>query len=84
MKCKIDECDCLAHVAKYGLCKTHYNRQMKLGHTNISREAPDLSRVCSVDGCNRPNKAKSLCGVHYQYMMRNGSATPDLKKSAVK
>ncbi len=80
MKCKVDGCDKPVFVVSKCLCKTHYHRLMRRGDLSISRFVPDLEKLCSVDGCNRAHKAKGYCGTHYQYYIRYGTATPELKK----
>jgi len=30
-------------------------------------------KVCTVEGCPRPVKARGLCSTHHQRMLRNGS-----------
>ncbi|GAB2701737.1 hypothetical protein GCM10027018_21580 [Paenibacillus thermoaerophilus] len=40
-------------------------------------------KVCQVEGCNKPVKAKQLCSAHHQRMLRNGHPTasrPRVKK----
>lgn len=81
MKCSVDGCQYKVFVESRKLCKTHYHRLMRNGNFSISRESADLNKICSVDGCNRPHKAKSLCGVHYQYLRKYGEANPILKKA---
>lgn len=34
-------------------------------------------RVCSVEGCNRPHKARDLCNCHHQRLLKTGSAQAD-------
>lgn len=80
MICSVEGCKHPVFVVSKGLCKTHYHRLMRTGGLSISRDAPDLSKICSVDGCGRAHKAKGLCGTHYQYNQRYGTPTPDLKK----
>jgi hypothetical protein len=79
MHCKIDGCLKPVFVVRRQLCQTHYHRVARLGDVEISRAAPDTSKICEVNGCGRKSKAKKLCGTHYQYLRRYGSPTPDLK-----
>jgi len=79
MNCTIEGCLAPVFVTSRGLCKTHYHRLMRRGDTLVSRAVPSIVRVCSVDGCGRGSKAKGLCGSHYAYLQRYGSATPQLK-----
>lgn len=78
MNCKIEGCCLPIYVTTRQLCQVHYSRLMRTGDITISRAAPSTSKVCSVEGCGRSTKAKGLCGTHYQYTRRYGSATPDL------
>ena len=80
MKCVVEGCGQPVFVTARKLCKTHYHRVMRTGDVEIDRAAPEPNKLCSVDGCGRSKKAKGLCGTHYQYLRRYGSATPDLKE----
>lgn len=79
-ECSIVGCHHPVFVVSRKLCKTHYHRLKRTGGYGISREAPSLNKLCLVDGCGRAHKAKGYCGTHYQYLMRYGTATPNLKK----
>jgi hypothetical protein len=79
MKCSAPGCDNSVFVLKKQLCKTHYHRLMRTGGFSVSRSAPEINRICSVEGCKTVHKAKGLCGTHYQYLRKYGSATPDLR-----
>jgi hypothetical protein len=46
---------------------------MRTGDVGIERAAPDLLRLCAVEGCGRSNKAKGYCGTHYQYQRKYGA-----------
>lgn len=80
MHCRVDGCQLPIFVVKEKLCKTHYHRFKRTGGLGISRLPPSLTRLCSVEGCGKGARAKKLCGTHYQYLIKYGSATPDLKK----
>ena len=36
-----------------------------------------MGRVCSIEGCGRPHKAKGYCGAHYHRVVATGDARPD-------
>ncbi|MCS7464929.1 hypothetical protein N0M98_33135 [Paenibacillus doosanensis] len=38
-------------------------------------------KSCSIEGCDRPVKAKQLCSTHHQRLLRNGSPLIVRKKS---
>jgi hypothetical protein len=38
------------------------------------RVASVNTRICSIDGCEKPAKAKGLCGTHYVRLLRTGEA----------
>jgi len=73
MKCKVDNCPYDVFVLSRGLCKTHYHRQMRTGGLDISREPPNLNRMCKIAGCNAITKAKGLCINHYAELKRKGN-----------
>lgn len=79
MNCIAPECDKPIFVTSRQLCKTHYHRLMRRNNLGVSRAVPSLTRICLVKNCQRSSKAKGLCGTHYAYMHRYGSATPQLK-----
>ena len=80
MTCAIAGCDKPVFVKYRSLCKTHYHRLIRTGGITISRQAPDVKKMCSVSGCELGHKARGFCGIHYAYWKRYGSPTPDLKK----
>jgi hypothetical protein len=64
---KLLECTedgCAEPVKAKGLCKTHYQRLLRHGHTKYTdRKKP--ARICMIDGCDNHLYAKGLCHAHY-------------------
>lgn len=70
--CIYEGCERKHHAR--GWCLTHY-MQFKRGATPIgpikTREQGKLEE-CAEDGCREPVKAKNLCKMHYQRLLRHG------------
>jgi hypothetical protein len=62
--------DCLGDVRAKGLCKNHYQRQLRK-KTGLSIRHFDDLVFCSVSDCARTVLAKGLCNLHY-IRNRNG------------
>lgn len=64
---KPDECiedGCTGSVKAKGLCKMHYQRLLRHGHTRYTdRKKP--ARICLIDVCDNHVYAKNLCHAHY-------------------
>ncbi len=41
----------------------------------------DTNKPCIVDGCNRPQKTKWMCGTHYERMRLKGTVLPSRRES---
>jgi hypothetical protein len=82
MICSAEGCVFPVFVLSRRLCKTHYHRLMRTGGLAISRAAPNLKNLCSVNGCLRGTHAKGYCSSHYQNLRRFGTPTPAKKVKA--
>jgi hypothetical protein len=64
---KLPECTeegCVEPVKAKGLCKAHYQRLLRHGHTRYTdRKRP--ARICIISGCDNYLYAKDLCHAHY-------------------
>lgn len=55
---------CSEPVKAKGLCKMHYQRLLRHGHTRyLTRKRP--AKQCVIDGCDNVLYAKDLCHAHY-------------------
>lgn len=76
---KPDECveaGCFEPVKAKGLCKTHYQRLLRHGHTkHTDRKKP--ARVCLIDACDNHVYAKDLCHAHYAKQRKWAAAGVD-------
>lgn len=79
MVCSVDGCLKPVYVSARQLCKTHYHRVMRTGGLGISRAAPDLTKVCGVEGCGKARHAKGYCFTHYSNFYRFGTPVPEPK-----
>jgi hypothetical protein len=64
---KLPECTeegCAEPVKAKGLCKMHYQRTLRHGHT-MYRDRKKPARICLIDGCDNHLYAKDLCHAHY-------------------
>lgn len=84
MICSVDGCGKPLFVVQRKLCKTHYHRMMRTGGLKISRNAPDLEKVCSVSGCGRAAKSKGYCESHYSNFRRIGVPVPPERPNVVR
>ena len=55
---------CLEPVKAKGLCKAHYQRFLRHGHTRY-RDRKKPAKRCLIDGCDNVLYAKDLCHAHY-------------------
>jgi len=61
--CSVSGCTKLKHTEEY--CLAHYKRLKKWGDVNGSPE------ICTMDGCDRPHRAKGHCDKHYwEYLLK--------------
>ena len=74
-ECRVEGCGRAAITKSRNLCKKHYYRFQKHGHTDLVKRVNTTGEgvECSVDGCSI-NKvmAKGLCVKHYTRMITNG------------
>lgn len=69
-KCAIPGCDVVGRRTR-GLCEKHYLRWRRNGDPHVSRIDREWGgKPCSVDGCERPTKARRMCERHYSEWMR--------------
>ncbi len=60
-----DERWCLKHKRPFSLSLEHYSPMCITCHRRFDvLHMPEIE--CTVEGCNRPQKARALCGKHYQ------------------
>lgn len=59
-KCKVLDCDKLAHMLHTGLCQMHKWRLDNYGDVNYTRP----QRLCSLEGCGMPHGAHGYCKSH--------------------
>jgi len=80
--CTFLECGKKHHAR--GLCLTHYmQRQRGSKLSNVRIRVQEKPPECVEDGCAEPVKAKGLCKMHYQRLLRHGHTRyTDRKKPA--
>jgi hypothetical protein len=64
---KLPECtedDCAEPVKAKGLCKMHYQRFLRHGHT-MYRNRTTPAKPCAIETCDNHAYAKGLCHAHY-------------------
>lgn len=71
-ECSVEDCG-QPHLAK-GLCRNHYYRQRRNGHTGLQDRSP---KQCTIEGCETVAKTRGMCGKHYQRWKAHGSVSPD-------
>lgn len=42
----------------------------------VMKRASGKSRICTVEGCGRPARARGLCQTHYKHLRKYGSTRP--------
>jgi hypothetical protein len=42
----------------------------------VMKRASRKPRICSVDGCGRPARARGLCQTHYKHLRKHGETRP--------
>lgn len=76
--CSVDGCDrdlSKESTAGWGMCGKHYQRWKKRGTTaDPIRER----KLCSIDGCDEPSKARTWCRTHYERWRTYGA--PDARR----
>jgi hypothetical protein len=79
---KLPECTeegCAEPVKAKGLCKMHYQRLLRHGHTRYTdRKKP--ARICVIDGCDNLLYAKDLCHAHYAKQRKWEAAGVDAQR----
>ncbi len=65
--CEVDDCD--KPVLAKGLCRNHYARYRRNGHTGLQDRTP---KPCKVEGCGTVAKSKGMCNRHYQQWRTHG------------
>lgn len=55
---------CAEPVKSKGLCKMHYQRLLRHGHTRY-RDRKKPARICMIETCDNHLYAKDLCHAHY-------------------
>lgn len=79
--CSIEGCDRDIYTSR-GWCDLHYARWVRRGDAAWEPPPPASAAACSVDGCDKPAKAKGLCHTDYhralyrQRRLRQGYAEP--------
>jgi hypothetical protein len=68
MECS--EEDCAKPPLAKGLCRNHYYRLKRNGHTGLQDRSP---KPCSVEGCDTVVKSRGMCGRHYQQWKAHGA-----------
>ena len=53
-----------------GWCKTHYNRWLHTGSTDLAPE--HITKPCTIDGCDRQSKGRGWCSMHYERWRQHG------------
>jgi hypothetical protein len=44
--------------------------------TSVMKRATQRPRLCAVEGCDRPSRARGLCQTHYKHVRKYGKARP--------
>lgn len=70
MKCQALNCN--KEAVSKGYCKMHYMRVWRHGTLEPKLKQPyeDVSKYCSLEGCNNVHHALGLCKIHYQQYKR--------------
>jgi len=68
------EGDCSKPLLAKGLCRNHYYRLKRNGHTGQKDRG---SKQCLVEDCQSPTKSRGMCGRHYQQWRTHGEVQPD-------
>lgn len=71
--CQVEGCRRPVEILKWGLCRTHYARQLRGRSPGSPVIAPRRRRpkVCSVDGCGKQRVARGFCDRHYRQHRRS-------------
>jgi hypothetical protein len=70
---------CVEPVKAKGLCKAHYQRLLRHGHTRYTdRKKP--ARICIINGCDNHLYAKELCHAHYAKQRKWEAAGVDAQR----
>ncbi len=67
--------DCSNKPTAKGYCSNHYRAFRKYGDPlyKAQKHLEAQIKVCSVEGCEKPKKAKRLCAMHLLRLTRHGS-----------
>lgn len=68
--CSVEGCERERHNKQHGLCKMHYKRWNRHGHTDPTDIYPT---ICSIEGCGRKYLAKGYCQTHYSRIIDRGN-----------
>ena len=82
--CTVSGCDGQHHARGY--CFSHY-AQFKRGHSPsepIKKRVMQKLPECEEEGCCEPVKAKNLCQMHYQRLLRHGHVRPGTRAKTMK
>lgn len=71
--CSITDCTSLAHAR--GWCHSHYGKWYRTGDPEYKR-TKSPTKPCEVEGCERTQRARGLCGKH-DYRQRTHGSTDD-------
>jgi len=71
MKCEVAYCEKEA-VTSEGYCHMHHKRKQRNGTLENKKFLKDSWPVCSIEGCDRPVRAKGFCNAHYNSWKRYG------------
>lgn len=68
------------NIKRYKDGKDYYCRECRL--TSSIRSQKGNSKRCSLDGCDKPNYAKTYCRTHYTRLIRNGTTERITEKNS--
>ena len=74
--CAVKGCGRASRYGSQGYCNTHYSRWYRTDNPGPAHTRAYGRVVCSINGCNKPHRARDYCQAHYERWQKYGDSGP--------